>query len=209
MTTLTVNLANKTPSVWTFVVFMTLPNSSGLESVAWKLRPIPGTNGTSKLTWTDTDFCAAIGAYTTSGGMIVYEQTQALPATAGSAWQIVAQGGAQELQANGNAILPNMIQIANASGSLASAAFGVASTAAVYKRDLLSGASAIFDPQPSYFVLLADSMDQGQAIVPVPSGGLGGVIVGPKPLPLSASAPSVTVTATSNSVSIDLAVTTP
>jgi len=205
-------LLNTTPRTWTFVVFITLPGGAGLDSVAWRLQGVAPNSGRGSIPWTD-ELCVAIGTRDARDGVVVYSDTQTKPAAVDQAWKIELDGGAQQLVAAGGAITPGTVQVRNDSGQLANAALGVAGTGAVYEAGLYSGASALFVPQPRYYVLLADAMVPGQVIttggrIPV-DGSVAAttVIVGPQPLDLSPSNAALTVTAKLVGASIVIEVT--
>jgi hypothetical protein len=206
-TTYTLNLQNQTPSVWTFVVFLVLPNSAGLDSVAWQLRTLPRSTGKGSITWTD-DYCVAIATRGTAGGFTVFSDTQTQPAAANSAWKIVESAGVEEIVSNGLPLTPDTIQLLNSTSALANGGFGAASLGAVFKGDLRGQESAVFVPQPQYYVLLADSMQQGQVITRGISAKTTATsaIVGPVALNLSpaAATKSVVAVVAGNTISIQV-----
>jgi hypothetical protein len=209
-TTYTLNLQNQTPSVWTFVVFLVLPNSAGLDSVAWQLRTLPPSTGKGSISWTD-DYCVAIATRGSAGGFTVFSDTQTQPAAANTAWKIVDSSGVQEIVANGTALTPDTIQLLNSTSSLANGGFGAASLGAVFKGDLRGQESAVFVPQPQYFVMLADSMQQGQVITRGSriAKATTSSIVGPVALNLSPAAATKSVTAVVNGNTISIQVVPP
>lgn len=58
MTTYGINFANETPDTWTLCIYQFLPDSVGLESVAWKQTRVPR-NGESGIQW-DMEYLACL-----------------------------------------------------------------------------------------------------------------------------------------------------
>ncbi len=161
MTDYTVNFYNQTDSTWTLAIYLTVPGI-GLDSVCWKRIPAaPG--GQGLVTWDPQKLSAVIGGRPSSD-TLVYTTLQAKSAEPGSKWKIVNPSGAQELEADGNANLPNQIQILNDSLQEASPGLGMAEVGAIYRPDLLSGLNQTFDAQPNYWAMAFDSVQEGQLI---------------------------------------------
>jgi hypothetical protein len=202
----TLALENQTPLVWTFVVYILLPE--GGDSVAWRLEPVAREGGKGTIAWT-AELCVAIGTREMVGGGVFYRDTLARPTSADDAWRIEISSGAQDLVPVGRSLTPGTVQVGNASGRLANAALGIGGTGAVFVPDLFSGATAVFYPLPSYFLLLADAMQSGQLIATGGSDRLMAAtttIVGPRALDLSPAVPSLTVTAKTMGATIEILV---
>jgi hypothetical protein len=155
-----VTLENNTDRPWVMAVFQTLPGSSGLDSVSWK-QATAAESGSGSVSWTGA-LDVVIASYDESKRL--YKPSQKLDATVGSAWKIVFDSGIQQLRQDGQAPIGTQIKISNASGLLANPGFGMDDSGAVYQRALLSGAAALFNTPPTFWVSLFDAIQPGKVI---------------------------------------------
>jgi hypothetical protein len=155
----TINFANKSSSSWTLAIYLTLP---GFDSDSWKQMIVP-LGGSVANSWDTETLSVAIGSFTTTFPRI-YTTSQVLSAELGSAWKIVSGQGVLELSANGSALLPTQIQILDGAGQPTCPGLGVDGTGALFRPDLPSGATAVFDGVPAYWVAAFDNIQQGQLI---------------------------------------------
>ena len=158
-----VTLQNQTTTVWTLVVFIKIPDATGMLSVAWKLTPPVAGSGSNDTSWTDTP-AVALGTLSNSSGSRVYKQNVARAAAVDQAWTVTKTSTVLDLTLTGSSLTPGQIEITNASGQLTNVALGYDNTAAVYAPNLPSGLAAGFIPLPQYWVTVAQSMQAGQVI---------------------------------------------
>jgi rhizosphere induced protein len=186
MPTYTVNFTNNTDQTWTMVLYQKLPNGQDLDSVSWLQTTAPP-GGTSGVQFRD-ELEVALAYYSENGGRGIFHTSQILPAGYGSAWRVVFEDGVQQLKNRGRAALPQQITITNESASAVSAGIGMSEHAAVYRRNLATGATAQFQVTPSYFVGLFDNVVRGEVITD-------NVGVGPEQLRFPPGSSRATVTA--------------
>jgi len=79
MTAFSVKFVNKTQTVWTMVVTITLPGGNGLQSVAFQQVRAPGNNGSGTVRF-DDQLCVCLGSHSGTGSSRVYETTLTNPA---------------------------------------------------------------------------------------------------------------------------------
>ena len=157
MTAYSVTLNNQTSSVWSAVVFISIPDASGMLSVAWQISsPVAPSGGSGSVSWTD-DPAACIGTGPTGVGVQVFKQSLARAAAPNQGWSVENNSGALDLTLTGRSVTPNQIEITNRSGKITNAALGYSGTAAVYSPQLPSGVAAGFFPVPSYWLLVTQS----------------------------------------------------
>lgn len=156
-----VDFNNKTDRVWTMGIYQTLPESIGLDSVAWQRTTVPH-SGSSGVDWEIT-YSVAIADYKQSGGIGVYKASQTLNSLLGTKWEIVFEDGVQQLKEAGSGT-DGYIIIQNNSNELANPGIGMSGEGAVYKRNILAGTSAQFKVTPTYWVGLFDDVKLGEVI---------------------------------------------
>ncbi|KVT60924.1 hypothetical protein WK55_11425 [Burkholderia ubonensis] len=186
MTTYYVDFNNNTQQTWTMGVYQTLPNSIGLESVSWKQTTVPQ-SGNSGVEW-DVFYNVAIANYQQVGGVGVYKASQTLRAELGSAWQCVFQDNVQQLVPASASVPSDSILISNVSNNLANLGIGMSGQGSVYKKGVVSGASAQFQVTPTYWFGLFNSLVLGEVIS-------SNVVVGPQQLVYPGGQNLATVTA--------------
>jgi hypothetical protein len=191
-----VDLNNQTDQTWTLAVYQVLPDSIGLDSVAWKQTTVPQ-SGTSGVDWT-VNFNVALANFKQDEGIGVYQSSQLLSADLGTQWQIIFKDHVQQLIPDGDAPREDQIIIANSSGDLANPGIGMDGSGSVYKHDVLSGAGAQFTVTPTYFAGLFNDVELGEVIS-------SDVTVGPLELKFDGHN-KATITATSDGKSIILTV---
>lgn len=202
MTEYSATLDNQTQTTWTLVIYLILPSSPTLSSVAWKLASAAPT-GTKAVTWDDG---LGVALATLSGN--VYQQNLVQASDAGKAWKVVTQSGAQQFQADGSSMTPTTLQVDNAAGQPVDAGFALGGTGAVYRAGLLSGSNVLFDTAPQVWALLADNAQQGEIVYEAASRAmLIGTFVGPQQVRFPASQPNLVVTATQSGGSVSMALT--
>lgn len=162
---------NRTNRVWTMVMYQTLPNSIGLDSVVWlKATAPPGGETGEEFNVT---YNVALGNFSQNGSRGVYKASQMLTADLKTAWEIVFEDGVQQLRQTGAAALPQQIVFTNKSGRDANPGIGMSGQPSVYKRSLNVGASAQFEVTPTYWIGLFDNVTKGEVIS-------NNVVVGPE-----------------------------
>jgi hypothetical protein len=189
-----VDFNNQTDRTWTMVVYQTIPDSIGLDSVAWKKTTVPK-SGESGVEW-EIDYLVALANYKQPTGVGVYKASQRLNASLGSKWKVVFQDGVQQLKADGNA-QPGFIVINNESGNLADIGIGMSGESSVYKRNVLSGSGGQFKVTPTYYVGLFNDLVYGTVIS-------SNVIVGPMTLVFPSGQNKAVLTASLDGPSITL-----
>lgn len=175
-----VTFNNETDSTWTLALYQTLANAVGLDSVSW-LQTTVAPSGSNTLSWSSAHD-AAIADYSDEAGAAVYRATQTLSAEPGTAWQIIFADGVSQLEADGSALTPTEIMISNESGKLANPGLGMSGAGALYKRDLLSGATARFETQTTLWAGLFDQIAEGEVIATDVEAFNSTVMVGPRQL---------------------------
>ncbi len=200
MTEYYVNFSNETDRTWSMAVYQTIPNSIGLDSVAWKLTTVPRA-GSSGVKW-EVKYDVALADYRQTKPLGVYFGKQILPTTLGVEWEIKFEDGCQQLYKVGDlpTDLGDHIVVHNNSGLQASPGIGMNGNASVYKRNILSNASAQFKVTPTYWAGLFRDVELGEVIS-------SNVEVGPEKIKFSSGANVATLTATLDGESIKLATT--
>jgi hypothetical protein len=191
-----VDFNNLTDRTWSMAVYQTIPNSIGLDSVAWKLSTVP-THGFSGVDWV-VDYNVALAEYRQDAPLGVYCASQALTTHLGYEWDIIYKDGVQQLSLV-QALSPELqdhILINNKSGLEANPGIGMAGMGSVYKRNVLSNASAQFKVTPTYWVGLFRDVQRGEVIS-------SNVEVGPIKLQFAEGSNVATVTATREGDSIE------
>jgi hypothetical protein len=169
-----VTLLNQTGTVWTLVVYITIPDAAGMLSVAWQVSPPAAPSGNNTVAWTDDPY-VCLGSSPTGSGVQIYRQTLSQLAAANQGWLVANNSGALTLTLQGSSVTPGQIEITNNAGQFTNVALGYSKAAAVYSPQLASGLAAGFIPVPQYWVLLSQSaMKPGQVVAnastPVKSG---------------------------------------
>jgi hypothetical protein len=200
MATYYVDFANYTPDTWTLGVYQTLPSSPGLDSVSW-LQTTNPQQGTSTVTWQIT-YDVALANYVQTGGIGVYNSAQILPSSLGTAWKIIMDGNAQQLELDTDATAPpaDQINISNQSGHLANPGIGMYGNPSVYQNEIYGGSTAEFIVKPVYWAALFNSLIEGEVIS-------SNVSVGPQQLQFVSGQNLATVTASIVGENINLDVT--
>lgn len=159
-----VNFENQTDRTWSMAIYQTIPNSIGLDSVAWKLTTVPQ-SGFSGVTW-NVDYNVALADYRQDTPLGVYYASQALDTHLGREWDIVYKDGVQQLELVGELELDlaDHILINNKSGLVASPGIGMSGMGSVFKRNILSNASAQFKVEPTYWAGLFRDVQLGEVI---------------------------------------------
>ncbi|BCS89408.1 hypothetical protein [Pseudodesulfovibrio sediminis] len=159
-----VDFKNSTDRTWNMAVYQTIPNSIGLDSVAWKLSTVPQ-SGFSGVTW-EENYNVAIADYRQDAPLGVYYSSQAMNTNLGYEWNIVYKDGVQQLELVQALPLEQKEQIIinNISGLEANPGIGMAGMGSVYKRNVLSNASAQFIVTPTYWVGLFRDVQRGEVI---------------------------------------------
>ncbi len=171
MASYTVNFTNSTTQTWTMGVYQTLPSAPGLDSVSWQQTSVPQ-SGFSGVKW-DVNYDVAIADYQQTGGIGVYTASQTITEIElGTAWDIVFKDNVQQLEAAGSAPQNDMIVVNNNSNLKANPGIGMSGQGSVFKQGVLSGASAQFVVEPTYWVALFNQLVLGEVIS-------SNVIVGP------------------------------
>lgn len=189
-----VDFNNRTTETWTMAVYQELPNSIGLDSVSWKQSTAPR-GGSTGVSWSEY-FNVAIADYRQTGGIGVYKASQTLDADLGTAWDIVFQDGVQQLIETGTTTA-GQILITNKSNLLANPGIGMSGQGSVFKREMVSGASAQFSVKPTYYVGLFNKVQLGEVIS-------SNVIVGPLKIVFPAGQNLATLDATMDGANINL-----
>lgn len=159
-----VDFVNNTDRTWTMCVYQELPDSVGLDSIAWKQTTVPH-QGVSGVDWSIT-YNVAITKYKQQNGVGVYKATQTLDTSLGNAWDCVFKDGVQQLvPSTSTATVPaGEIVINNVSNLQADLAVGMSGQASVVKSNVLSGSNAQFKVTPTYWVGLFDDLLLGTVI---------------------------------------------
>lgn len=217
MTTYNVAFDNQTSMTWVFVVYVTIPNATGMLSVAWQLAGV-AQGGTGSVSWTD-DSSACLGKASTSSGAQSFSQTLSRPATANEAWSAFLNSGVVDLKLTGLSVTPGQLEITNNSGQLANLALGYGGIAAVYAAGVPSGVTAGYIPEPRYWVMLSQSIAQGQVVaraatpakfaVAPPSMQVAGLSTPPQPLKFPGSSSSASVKASMDGQAVLVTITYP
>lgn len=189
-----VDFNNQTDRAWTMVVYQTLPDSIGLDSVAWKKTTVPK-SGESGVEW-DIDYLVALGNYKQIGGIGVYKSSQKFPAILGTKWNVVFKDSVQQLELDGTAESGTIV-IHNQSGALADIGVGMSDQASVFKRNVLSGSDGQFKITPTYWVGLFNDLQLGTVIS-------SNVVVGPLQLQFPSGQNKALLTASLDGSSIKL-----
>ncbi len=159
-----VNFENKSDRTWSMAVYQTLPNSVGLDSVAWKMSTVP-TGGSSGVEWA-LNYNVALADYQQDTPLGVYKASQTLSADLGYEWDIVYIDGCQQLVMVKalSSDLQDHIVINNKSGLEANPGIGMSGQGSVFKRNVLSNASAQFKVTPTYWIGLFRDVKLGEVI---------------------------------------------
>ncbi len=194
------HFVNDTDRTWSMAVYQTIPNSIGLDSVAWKMTTVPR-SGSSGVKW-EVNYNVALASYRQTKPLGVYFGKQILPTTLGAEWEIKYEDGCQQLYKMGDLAsdLGDHIVVHNNSGLKASPGIGMGGNASVYKRDILSNASAQFKVTPTYWAGLFRDVELGEVIS-------SNVEVGPEKIKFSSGANVAILTATLDGESIKLKTT--
>lgn len=191
-----VDFNNQTDRTWTMVVYQTLPDSVGLDSVAWKKTTVPQ-KGESGVNW-EIEYLVALANYKQTGGIGVYKASQKFNnIQLGTKWKVVFKDGVQQLEPDGQAQRPELIVIGNDSKSLADVGVGMSNNSAVYQRDVLSSSSAQFKMTPTYYVGLFNNLELGTVIS-------SNVVVGPMEVKFPSGQNKALLTATLDGQAIKL-----
>jgi hypothetical protein len=143
-------------------VYQELPNSIGLESVSWKQTTVP-TMGSSGVEW-EVDYNVAIANYKQIGGIGVYKASQTLVTELGSVWECVFKDNVQQLvQGSGTAPADSII-IKNISNQMGNLGIGMSGQGSVFKKNVVSGATAQFQVTPTYYAGLFNNLVLGEVI---------------------------------------------
>ncbi|AOY80604.1 hypothetical protein BJP36_12415 [Moorena producens JHB] len=197
--TYSVDFKNQTDRTWTMVVFQEIPDSIGLDSVAWKKTTVPR-SGESGVDW-DIEYIVALANYKQTGGVGVYKASQKFNnISLGSKWKVVFKDGVQQLEPDGDAEKPELIVINNESNQLADVGIGMSGDASVYKRDVYSGSGGQFKVTPTYYVGIFNDLVLGTVIS-------SNVIVGPLKVQFPSGMNKAVLTATLDGSTLKLALT--
>jgi hypothetical protein len=157
-----IDFNNNTDMTWTMGVYQELPNSIGLESVSWKQTTVP-TMGSSGVEW-EVDYNVAIANYKQIGGIGVYKASQTLVTELGSVWECVFKDNVQQLvQSSGTAPADSII-IKNNSNQMGNLGIGMSGQGSVFKKNVVSGATAQFQVTPTYYAGLFNNLVLGEVI---------------------------------------------
>jgi hypothetical protein len=157
-----IDFNNNTDMTWTMGVYQELPNSIGLESVSWKQTTVP-TMGSSGVEW-EVDYNVAIANYKQIGGIGVYKASQTLVTELGSVWECVFKDNVQQLvQSSGTAPADSII-IKNISNQMGNLGIGMSGQGSVFKKNVVSGATAQFQVTPTYYAGLFNNLVLGEVI---------------------------------------------
>lgn len=157
-----IDFENRTGKTWTLGVFMTLPDSVGLESVAWLQTTAPD-GGDTGVDWT-IDYQAMLADYKQEAGRGVYKASQRKDTLLGKKWKVIYQEGVQQLVEDGKAERDDTILIYNDSNETASPGMGMSGEGSVFKREILSGTAAQFVVKPTYYIGLFNDLVRGEVI---------------------------------------------
>lgn len=206
MTAYAATLVNETSSVWTLVVYVTIPNAATMLSVAWQVSPGVAPSGSNGVTWTD-GASVCLGTLSTSTGVSIFRQNLARAAAPNQGWT-VTNNGSLDLTLTGPSITPGQIEVTNSAGQLTNIALGYSSTAAVYAAGIASGLAVGFIPTPRYWALITQSsVAQGQVVAyatPTNKAQVAGTFVPPFAFdfPSNETAATITLSMNGNSVSV-------
>ncbi|NTZ06469.1 MULTISPECIES: hypothetical protein [Burkholderia] len=198
MTSYYVDFNNDTKQTWTMAVYQTLPSSIGLESVSWKQTTVPQ-SGASGVTW-DIFYNVAIANYQQIGGIGVYKASQTLKTELGTSWDCIFKDNVQQLVPGSGSVPADSVLINNKSTNLANLGIGMSGQGSVFKKGVVSGASAQFQVTPTYWVGLFNSLVLGEVIS-------SNVVVGPLQLSYPSGQNLATVNAYMDGNTIKLNVT--
>ena len=192
-----IDFNNNTDMTWTMGVYQELPNSIGLESVSWKQTTVP-TMGSSGVEW-EVDYNVAIANYKQIGGIGVYKASQTLVTELGSVWECVFKDNVQQLvQSSGTAPADSII-IKNNSNQMGNLGIGMSGQGSVFKKNVVSGATAQFQVTPTYYAGLFNNLVLGEVIS-------SNVSVGPQKIVFPDGMNSATVNATMSGSTIKMSV---
>jgi hypothetical protein len=192
-----IDFNNNTDMTWTMGVYQELPNSIGLESVSWKQTTVP-TMGSSGVEW-EVDYNVAIANYKQIGGIGVYKASQTLVTELGSVWECVFKDNVQQLvQSSGTAPADSII-IKNISNQMGNLGIGMSGQGSVFKKNVVSGATAQFQVTPTYYAGLFNNLVLGEVIS-------SNVSVGPQKIVFPDGMNSATVNATMSGSTIKMSV---
>jgi hypothetical protein len=192
-----IDFNNNTDMTWTMGVYQELPNSIGLESVSWKQTTVP-TMGSSGVEW-EVDYNVAIANYKQIGGIGVYKASQTLVTELGSVWECVFKDNVQQLvQGSGTAPADSII-IKNISNQMGNLGIGMSGQGSVFKKNVVSGATAQFQVTPTYYAGLFNNLVLGEVIS-------SNVSVGPQKIVFPDGMNSATVNATMSGSTIKMSV---
>jgi hypothetical protein len=192
-----IDFNNNTDMTWTMGVYQELPNSIGLESVSWKQTTVP-TMGSSGVEW-EVDYNVAIANYKQIGGIGVYKASQTLVTELGSVWECVFKDNVQQLvQGSGTAPADSII-IKNNSNQMGNLGIGMSGQGSVFKKNVVSGATAQFQVTPTYYAGLFNNLVLGEVIS-------SNVSVGPQKIVFPDGMNSATVNATMSGNTIKMSV---
>ncbi len=161
MTTYQVDFINDTPDTWTFCIYQLLPDSIGLESVAWKQARVPK-NGESGVQWS-TEHMVCLAEYRQTGGKGHYKTTQMMRTDLGMHWRCDYADNVQQLRQAGTTT-PGQLLIANNSLQLANLGIGMDGRLSLVKRFVYSGNNAQFVVKPRYYVGIFHDLMPGEII---------------------------------------------
>ncbi len=158
----TCDFENDTKETWTFCVYQTFPQSTGIQSVAWKQTTVPK-SGNSGVEW-EISYQACILNYRQSSGKGVYKASQSLPTELGDKWKVIFEDNVQQLSQDGSAPSKNMVLIHNQSSRLADLGIGMDGDVAAVKPGVYSDNDAQFVVEPTYWVALFKDLEKGEVI---------------------------------------------
>jgi rhizosphere induced protein len=173
MSEMFVDFENKTGMTWTLGVYQTLPDSVGLESVSWLQTRVPD-GGRSGVKW-KINYQAMLADYAMTGGKGVYTASLQRTSLLGKRWKVVFKDDVQDLEEDGAADRPDQLIIHNDSKRPANMGIAMSEQGAVFKRNVLSGASAQFIVKPTFWFGLFRDLKLGEVIS-------SNVVVGPQKL---------------------------
>jgi hypothetical protein len=159
-----VDFNNETDRTWSIVVYQTIQNSIGLDSVDWISGRVPP-HGCCTLEWVE-EYAVALAEHSQDTSLGIYRPFQVLTTPLGYEWDIIYKDGVQQL-AMIQALptdLQDHILINNKSGLEANPGIGMAGRGSVYKRNVLNNASAQFKVSPTYWVGLFRDIQHGEVI---------------------------------------------
>ncbi|MGD1715546.1 hypothetical protein [Dapis sp. BLCC M172] len=193
-----VDFDNQTNDTWTMVVYQTLPQLIGLDSVAWKKTTAPR-KGKTGVNW-EIEYNVALANYKQTEGVGVYTASQTLGTTLGKKWKVVFKDGIQQLKEDGDAEKLDQIVIKNESKQFADIGVGMSGDASAYKRHVYSGSAGQFLMTPTYHVGIFNDLTLGTVIS-------SNVIVGPSKLKFRNGMNKAVVTASIEDENIVLTIT--